>query len=262
MQNQQHLKVVIVKGEKRHPGQRTQKDIENILRNVHKGLAHHPDILLLPEYALYGGKPELQDNNPAVRKILEWSKQHPQTLIIPGTYIKKEGEALYNRTAVIKGGKILQYHDKQHSSGFDRDMGGQHGLPFSSRYTNPVVEHEEAGLTVGIETCIDHCPEEKPGVLRKHLEETGREPVDIHCITAHQVDHTLENIMAKDQGYLVTADSFQDAGYKSSVHRVNRTKQGWDMLEEVKPDKETTDILVYRLPVKVQKVPHRERKAL
>lgn len=225
----EEFKVSVIKG-KTHETH----NVGYFMREIRKELNKNPDVLMLPEYALFSGKPETSDLNANIRKITEWSKKHSDTLIVGGSYIKKEGTSFYNRVPLIKNGEV-SFYDKKNICDMDYDIASANGGgTFKRKHKTNVINHNKK--RIGLEVCLDHCDwDKKSGTLK--------DPVDVHLVVGCDAQLMDARSAAKD-GYIVLADGFDANG-----HEVRQYSDG-SRVDSLNPIEESKNIAKYKLTFK------------
>lgn len=115
------------------------------------------DFLFLPEVWTAGWEPsifpkcsEMVENSKSLEMLREIAKKYSVN-IIGGSFIRKEGEKLYNSSPIIsRNGEIFGFYDKNHLFSYYGCAEGE----YITRGNSPVMVNIE-GVNIGLTICYD-----------------------------------------------------------------------------------------------------------
>ena len=118
-------------------------------------LEQEPDILVGSEYAFFPHVPLTREEKDArFEQVRLISAGHPDTLLLPGTFIWQEDSKLHNTLPMFYGGELVRTYDKQNPANGENWVAGQHDLDYEANDTPGTFTHK--GLSMGVEICYDH----------------------------------------------------------------------------------------------------------
>ncbi|MDP7491559.1 MAG: hypothetical protein QGG26_01210 [Candidatus Undinarchaeales archaeon] len=192
---------------------------------ISTALEANPDVLVGSEYSFFPHVPlTREEKDERLEQMREISEEHPDTLLLPGTYLWQEGGKLHNTLPVFHKGEIVYSYDKQNSANGENWVAEQHGLEYEAEKSRGVFEHR--GLSMGLEICYDHSCYELSG---KDVED-----LDLQFLVANGKNFIESAAVVRSGGYHVRCDGDED-GYGGV--EVNR-RVGSDEFDEVSTGQE------------------------
>jgi len=132
------------------------KNFENVLSLVEKNISSDTDILILPELWTVGWACDEFTKNaePLSGETLEFLSELAQTYkinILGGSFVRKDGEKLYNTCPVInRQGDLIAIYNKNHLFSYYDDCENK----YITEGNNPVMVDIE-GIKIGLTICYD-----------------------------------------------------------------------------------------------------------
>ena len=168
---------------------------------ISTALEANPDVLVGSEYAFFPNVPlTREEKDERLEQMREISAEHPDTLLLPGTYIWQEADKLHNTLPVFHKGEMIYSYDKQNPANGENWVASQHGLHYQAEKSRGVLEHR--GLSIGLEICYDHSCYELSG---KDVED-----LDLQFLVANGKHFIESAAVVRPGGYHVRCDGDED----------------------------------------------------
>ena len=192
-------------------GTRDETVMDHYQDAIGAALEAEPDILVGAEYVFFPYEPLTREEKDARFDVMrELSEEHPDTLLMPGTYIWKEEGQLHNTLPVFHRGELVFTYEKQNPANAERWMESDHKLAYTAEKSEGVLEYQ--GLSVGMEICYDHTAHT--------LRDKGVRDLDLQVLVANGKDFIDTATMVKEGGYHLRVDGSDSSWYHGvEVHK-------------------------------------------
>lgn len=192
-------------------GTRNETVMDNYQDVIGTALEAGPDILIGAEYVFFPRQPLTREERDERFDVMrQLSVEHPDTLLMPGTYIWQEDGQLHNTLPVFRGGELVCTYDKQNPANAEHWMEGDHDLEYTPEKSDGVLEYRS--LSVGMEICYDHSAHT--------LRDKGVRDLDLQVLVANGKEFIDTATMVKKGGYHLRVDGADSSYYHGvEVHK-------------------------------------------
>ncbi len=185
-------------------GARDETVMDNYQDAIGTALETEPDILVGAEYVFFPRQPLTREERDERFDVMrQLSAEHPDTLLLPGTYIWKEEGKLHNTLPVFHKGELVFTYEKQNPANAERWMESDHNLVYTAEKSEGVIDYQ--GLSMGMEICYDHSAHT--------LRDKGVRDLDLQVLVANGKEFIDTATMVREGGYHLRVDGSDSSCY-------------------------------------------------